>query len=159
VPREATKLPSKAVWTTPEARKLVRAPASYRWQLSCSTDMASGQWEAIAEAADTKMTLHRRFASKDELIAQYLRHFTELARSERPESVDPAEALMLLRTWLSEMADHLNDPDGRGCRFVNAAVELPDKSHPARRVINTRSPTAAGLFDCAERPSSASRPC
>jgi len=92
--------------------------------------------EAIAEAADTsKMTLYRHFASKDELIAQYLRHFTELAHSERPEPVDPAEALMLLRTWLSEMADHLNDPDGRGCRFANAAVELPDKSHPARRVI------------------------
>jgi len=33
------------------------------------------------------------------------------------------------------MADHLNDPDGRGCRFANAAVELPEKSHPARRVI------------------------
>jgi AcrR family transcriptional regulator len=94
--------------------------------------------EAIAEAADTsKMTLYRHFASKDELIAQYLRHFTELTDSERPEPVDPAEALLLLRTWLSEMADHLNDPDGRGCRFANAAVELPDKSHPARRVIKT----------------------
>jgi AcrR family transcriptional regulator len=92
--------------------------------------------EAIAEAADTsKMTLYRHFASKDELIVQCLRHFTELAHSERP--VDPAEALLLLRTWLSEMADHLNDPDGRGCRFANDAVELPDKSHPARRVIKT----------------------
>jgi hypothetical protein len=49
--------------------------------------------------------------------------------------MDPAKALMLLHTWLSKMADHLNDPDGRGCRFANAAVELPDKSHPARRVI------------------------
>jgi AcrR family transcriptional regulator len=87
--------------------------------------------EAIAEAADTsKMTLYRHFASKDELIAQYLRHFTELARSERPEPVDPAEAVMLLRTWLSEMADHLNDPDGRGCRFANAAVEFAGQIAP-----------------------------
>jgi Bacterial regulatory proteins, tetR family len=78
---------------------------------------------AIAEAADTsKMTFYRHFASKDELIAHYLRHFTELAHSERPEPVDPAEALMLLRTWLSEMADHLNDPDGRGCRFAPTAA-------------------------------------
>jgi AcrR family transcriptional regulator len=94
--------------------------------------------EAIAEAADTsKMTLYRHFASKDELIARYLRHFTELAHFEKPEPVDPAEALLLLRTWLSEMADHLDDPDGRGCRFANAAVELLDISHPARRVIKT----------------------
>ena len=52
--------------------------------------------EAIAEAADaSKMTLYRHFASKDELIAQYLRHFTELADSELPAPADPAEALLL----------------------------------------------------------------
>jgi hypothetical protein len=33
------------------------------------------------------------------------------------------------------MADHLANPDERGCALANAAVELPDKAHPARRVI------------------------
>lgn len=94
--------------------------------------------EAIAEAADTsKMTLYHHFASKDELIAEYLRHSAELADAscERLEPAGPAQALVQLRAWLAEMADHLADPDGRGCRFANAAAELPEKSYPARRVI------------------------
>ena len=33
------------------------------------------------------------------------------------------------------MAAHVADSGGRGCPLVNAAVELPEKSHPARRVI------------------------
>ena len=38
--------------------------------------------EAIAEAAKTnKMTLYRHFASKDELVAEYLRRLAEDAKS------------------------------------------------------------------------------
>jgi hypothetical protein len=33
------------------------------------------------------------------------------------------------------MAGHLAEPDERGCALANAAIELPDKDHPARRVI------------------------
>ena len=33
------------------------------------------------------------------------------------------------------MADHVADIDERGCALANAAIELPDKNHPARRVI------------------------
>jgi hypothetical protein len=33
------------------------------------------------------------------------------------------------------MASHLAEPDERGCALANAAIELPDKDHPARRVI------------------------
>ncbi len=33
------------------------------------------------------------------------------------------------------MAGHLASHDERGCALANAAVELPEKAHPARRVI------------------------
>jgi AcrR family transcriptional regulator len=46
------------------------------------------------------MTLYRHFASKDELIAQYLRHFTELARSERPEPARRGRTYSMLRHTL-----------------------------------------------------------
>jgi AcrR family transcriptional regulator len=94
--------------------------------------------EAIAEAAGTnKMTLYRHFASKDELLAEYLREMGKRGDQcwgayEAAHSGDP---LAQLRAWLADMAGHLESPDDRGCALANAAVELPDKAHPARRVI------------------------
>ena len=94
--------------------------------------------EAIAEAAGTnKMTLYRHFASKDELVAEYLRQSAKLADTcwDKFEQAHPGEALAQLRAWLNEMAAHVACTDERGCALANAAVELPEKAHPARRVI------------------------
>src|SRR6201996_3224720 len=94
--------------------------------------------EAIAEAAGTnKMTLYRHFPSKDELVAEYLRQWASEADQcwADLERAHPGDALGLLRAWFAEMADCFADTDERGCALTNAAVELPDKDHPARRVI------------------------
>jgi AcrR family transcriptional regulator len=94
--------------------------------------------EAIAEAAGTnKMTLYRHFPSKDELVAEYLRQVAREANQcwHAYERAHPGDPLAQIRAWLAEMADHLANPGERGCALANAAVELPDKTHPARRVI------------------------
>jgi AcrR family transcriptional regulator len=94
--------------------------------------------EAIAEAAGTnKMTLYRHFASKDELVAEYLRQTAKVADAcwDRFAQAHPGEALAQIRAWLAEMADHVASTDERGCALANAAVELPEKDHPARCVI------------------------
>jgi AcrR family transcriptional regulator len=94
--------------------------------------------EAIAEAAGTnKMTLYRHFASKDELVAEYLRQSAQKAEGcwERFTLGHPGDPRAQLGAWLEEMAGHLAEPDERGCALANAAIELPDKDHPARRVI------------------------
>jgi AcrR family transcriptional regulator len=94
--------------------------------------------EAIAEAAGTnKMTLYRHFASKDELVAEYLRQTANAAEAcwERFAREHPGDPLAQLCAWLEEMASHLSQPNERGCALANAAIELPDKDHPARRVI------------------------
>lgn len=94
--------------------------------------------EAIAEAAGTnKMTLYRHFDSKDELVAEYLRG---LAADKHDiwtaiEAAHPDDARAQLQAWLVEAASNVSDPKSRGCALANAAVELPEKQHPARCVI------------------------
>jgi AcrR family transcriptional regulator len=94
--------------------------------------------EAIAEAAGTnKMTLYRHFSSKDELVAECLRQFAARADAlwERIETAHPADARAQLHAWVGAMAEVLAAAAERGCAMCNAAVELPDRSHPARRVV------------------------
>jgi len=94
--------------------------------------------ESVAEAAGTnKMTLYRHFASKDELVAEYLRRLADKASAswDKLAAAHPDNPRGQLRAWLKEMAGRLASGDDRGCALANAAIELPEKGHPARRVI------------------------
>ena len=94
--------------------------------------------DAIAEAAGTnKMTLYRHFASKDVLVAACLSELTkefDLAWDAiaAAHAGDPKGQLL---AWLRHVCDFKVNEAERGCGLANAAVELPDKDHPARRVI------------------------
>jgi len=94
--------------------------------------------DAIAEAAETnKMTLYRHFASKDELVAEYLRSlFCEKELMwQKLQADNPNDPHAQLMGWLQLVAANVADPKSRGCAIANAAVELPEKDHPARKVI------------------------
>jgi AcrR family transcriptional regulator len=93
--------------------------------------------ETIAEAAGTnKMTLYRHFDSKDDLIVAYLRGVASEAEAiwRDIERKHPNDGLAHLYAWLLIAAECLA-ADDRGCDLANAAVELTEDGHPARRLI------------------------
>ncbi|HEX7061789.1 MAG TPA: TetR/AcrR family transcriptional regulator [Woeseiaceae bacterium] len=91
-----------------------------------------------AEAGTTKMSLYRNFASKDELVAECLcrqeREFWQWwDRTLGPLEGQPKRQLEAL--FASLEAQVSDEQWSRGCQFANAAVELPDAEHPARRIV------------------------
>ena len=101
--------------------------------------------EAIADAAGTnKVTLYRHFASKDQLVAEYLRCMGVQANScwAKLEAEFPGDARAQLGAWVRTMAAHMSG-DERGCALANAAVELPEKATRRARSSRTSSGRSA----------------
>ncbi len=82
--------------------------------------------DIVKEAAATKPTLYRAFASKDALVAAYLQaldgeFWHGFERAMAAHSADPrAQVLAFLASAAAQ--------DGRGCGLSNAAVELPGEA-------------------------------
>jgi len=93
--------------------------------------------EIAAAAGTNKMTLYRHFESRDQLIAEYLRHLAAEADASWAEAARacPGDARAQLEWWSEHFCRSLSDPANRGCALANAAVEIADKDHPARQVI------------------------
>jgi AcrR family transcriptional regulator len=93
--------------------------------------------EIAAAAGTNKMTLYRHFESKDRLIAEYLRELACEADSFWDEIAQkhPNDARAQLEVWVQHLCSGIEDPANRGCALANAAVEIPEKDHPAREII------------------------
>ncbi|GAA2881203.1 TetR family transcriptional regulator [Actinoplanes cyaneus] len=91
----------------------------------------------IAEAKVTRATFYRHFPGKEDLILAYLR---EVHRMDRAQ-VDAALAatgrspVELLTGIAAAIAARIQSPGFRGCAFLNAAAEYPDRDHPVHREI------------------------
>jgi AcrR family transcriptional regulator len=90
-----------------------------------------------SQAGTNKMSFYRSFASKDELVAEYLRD----------------QEAQSWQWWDRIVAAHEDDPraqvealfdahvkktcknESRGCAIANAAIEIPEPDHPARPVV------------------------
>jgi AcrR family transcriptional regulator len=95
--------------------------------------------DKVAERAGvTKRTLYQHFPSKDALLAAVLeaqgrawREWLEAELGRR--AATPAGQLLAM---FDVIAEESVAEGYRGCRFVNAAAEIPDRRHPARAVAS-----------------------
>jgi AcrR family transcriptional regulator len=94
--------------------------------------------EAVVERAGVnKMSLYRRFASKDELVTAYLdrMHENYQKRFEASVSRHPGEPAAQMLQALDDLVKRASSPEYRGCPFVNVACEFRDPAHPARESV------------------------
>lgn len=93
--------------------------------------------EIAAAASTNKMSLYRHFESKDQLVAEYLRSLNAMALARDEELIRPytGDADAQLRALIGRAGSDLCKGSLRGCPLTNAAVEFPEKDHPARAVI------------------------
>jgi len=97
---------------------------------------AVGVEEIVHQAGVTKPSLYRSFSSKDELAADYLRGYEAefWRRFDVAVAAHPGNPRAQILAYLAGLAARATKPGYRGCGLTNAAIEYPDRTHPARAV-------------------------
>jgi AcrR family transcriptional regulator len=94
--------------------------------------------EAVVKRAGVnKMSLYRQFESKEDLLRHYLLRTDQRFWAYFEASIDkhPGAPRLQLSQFFIDLAQRASAPNYRGCPFVNVAVEFPDRSHLARRMV------------------------
>jgi AcrR family transcriptional regulator len=105
--------------------------------------------DAIANAAGTnKMSFYRNFASKDELVAEYLRGEERegLLWWDETLAAHAGNPRLQVEALFDALVKNTCEVDSRGCALANAAVEITEPGHPARPVIEKYKAGVRGRF-------------
>jgi AcrR family transcriptional regulator len=91
--------------------------------------------QIVEETGLGKNLLYREFASKDELVAEWVRasdaQWWRMAHAAiKPYEGDPARQLLAV---VEAVYDRVTSPDFHACVFYDAANEFRDAAHPGRR--------------------------
>ena len=111
----------------------------------------TGMDQLCAAAQVSKRTAYQHFASKDELIAEYLRQFDPAIRAGVFDRTDLSPRERLLAAFDVPAATPL-------CPYIGAAVELHDPQHPAARYARDYKRTVAERFADTAREAGAADP-
>lgn len=117
--------------------------------------------DAIVSAAGTnKMSFYRSFASKDELVAEYLKEFGRLhwAWWDRVTAPYPDDPRRQVEALFDAAIPRCRQERTWGCAAANAAVEIRDCAHPARSVIHRQKAETRRCFRALARAMNARDP-
>ena len=92
----------------------------------------------VKRAGVAKKSLYNNFASKDELVAAYLRvrhdEWLSLYENRLNDTTTPRERVMAVFAAYEDHAEYAYENGFRGCGLLNAAAELPAGA-PGRRAV------------------------
>src|SRR5271167_3234638 len=90
-----------------------------------------------SEAGTNKMSFYRNFASKDELVAEYLRGEEREGWTWWDETLaaHAGNPRLQVESLFDVLVENNCEEDSRGCALANAAVEITKPDHPARPVV------------------------
>lgn len=129
---------------TPGARRILEVASElFYWR----GIHAVGVDTIAAESGVTKRTLYNRFGSKDRLVVAYLqtrdRHWRHrISAGLDAQPVGAVERVLVPFDVLPEWLTH----SGRGCSFVNAFAEIPERDHHGHQMIVAEKQWLRSLF-------------
>lgn len=130
---------------TPMRQRLLTAAS----ELFYAEGLRAVSVERIIERAETtKVTFYRHFSSKEELILAYLDGQAATERAGIGAAIEaaagsPDVGFQAIAGTLAQMAD---DPAFRGCPFINAAAEYPERDSPVRRAVKQHREWCTAAF-------------
>jgi AcrR family transcriptional regulator len=103
----------------------------------CRGIRAVGVDTIASEAGTNKMSFYRSFASKDELVAEYLRGVEREGWQWWDKTVGEhaGNPRAQLEALFDVLVIHACQDGARGCALANAAVEITEPDHPARPIV------------------------
>jgi AcrR family transcriptional regulator len=105
-------------------------------ELTYSQGVGVGVDAILKEAKVARRSLYEHFGGKDGLIAEVLRLTTAedevlYAQTMQAAGDDPRARLLAIFDMLAEV---IEDPEFRGCRYLSADLALTDPDHPAHAI-------------------------
>jgi len=109
---------------------------------------AVGVDRVVAESCVAKATLYQQFGSKDALVAECLQRHADQWRRDvgEPALARTGSTVQRIGALFEHLAHQFAAPSFRGCPFINAAAEYPDRDGPVAAVIAAHRAEVHGVF-------------
>lgn len=91
----------------------------------------------IEQVGITKVTFYRHFRTKSDLVVAYLEAQAAAESDWMRSVIDPGDPVGSLRALADGIGAASCRPGFRGCAFINAAAEFPDRDDPVRLAVDT----------------------
>ncbi len=100
----------------------------------------------IEQVGITKVTFYRHFRAKSDLVVAYLEQQSAREQAWLTSTIHDGDPLVTARTVAAGIGAASCSPGFRGCAFINAAAEYPDRDDPVRVAVEAHRSWLVDFF-------------